>query len=268
MEEITDNINDTTIPQHLQAFVFGSHKDRSRCCGQALSLRQLVSQSQITCCPACGKSVGYVHDGTLEAKQSNISEFVYFKYNKMHFRLSVASSDAITSKTRPSWLWRSLFGGSISNNPLLETTAQARIRSVLCLSNEMKVSFSLQYSAFLTLFKTRRIRSQVLSKGKVLYPSSNRSDEDISRDLKDHSLRAWSSQSAPSLMVMGTPACLQHAWLRNEQFQLEKDKQPRIVRFGLAVLVYSVRVTAGFLSSALGWMQRSLFGEQQLLHQE
>ena len=69
-------------------------------------------------------------------------------------------------------------------------------------------------------------------------------------------------------MVVGTPAGLQSAWLRNEHLQLEKGKQPRLIRLGLAFLCYGVRVTAGILSNALGWMQRAVFGQQQRLRQD
>ena len=144
--------NTDSIPRHMRAYIFGSHKNPARCCEYTtLSLRELVSRLQhSSTCPVCGESFGYVQDGAIDEAVSGDGrddspgkqneQYVYFKYNKLHFRLSVASSSAMTATRRPSGLWRSLFGGRISDNPFLETTAQGRIRSALGLSNAMKVS--------------------------------------------------------------------------------------------------------------------------------
>lgn len=112
----------------LTVLVFSSIKDSA--CGHALSLREIVQRQE---CPICGQSIGFIQEAAplpSRTALANERRFVYFKLGKVCYRLIVGG------RREKSW-WSSMLPGG--HDASSTSTAQARIRKVMGLSDEMKV---------------------------------------------------------------------------------------------------------------------------------
>jgi hypothetical protein len=125
----------------LTVLVFSSFKDDK--CGHVLSLREIVSQTSSSgagiCqeCLICGQAIGFVQESPSLPASNKPRRFVYFKFGKVCYRLAVGERRENSSSS--SW-WSSLFQqGGLHPDAAVSSLAQARIQTILNLSDEMKV---------------------------------------------------------------------------------------------------------------------------------
>ena len=158
-------------------------------CAHAVPLdnmvRRLYERKSSPTCPCCQRSVAFIVDGCVEKKNY---QTVTFKHGKQIYRLSVPPSPEwqrmVQHRELQSW-WEKPVRFALSFLPNaaapLEFTAQARIAQVLGLDLQQG--------------------TKILSKGKIVFPSTNLPDE-VSRQLLDDD---DDNKTTPKWLVMGTP---------------------------------------------------------------
>ena len=179
-------------PEHPfeTAILFDSFQDPVKC-AHAVPLdrmvRRLYDRKSFTC-PCCQRSVVFIVDGCVEKKNYRT---VTFKHGKQIYRLSVPPLPVwrkwrrIEQKRELQFWWekpiRFAFSFLPDANVPTEFTAQARIAQVLGLD-------LLQ-------------GTKILSKGKIVFPSTTPAEE-LSRQLLDDD---DNNKATPKWLVMGTP---------------------------------------------------------------
>ena len=116
--------------------------------------------------------------------------------------------------------------------------------------------------------------SQVLHKGKVLFPSSaSIGEHETSKQLIELSSMSWNSRSAPSLLLVGTPSETQAEWLQNEQKRKALSKTDDkdlwtilttltvadVFHFGWYLTVSSIRFATNLIIRGVGIIWNNLF---------